>query len=268
MRHDTGSQVMYDTGSQVKHYTGSHVRYDTGSQVRHDTGSQVKVSYKLLGIHVDNTLSWKTHITHLCSNLRSRLHLFNQGKHIMLLSIRKQNISGLVRSVIDFECVILGNCSRDLLRKVQKMMKMYTSSIVDIKDKRQSSSVKLFQTLGWIPVDVCINYFTDIQMYIIHDNAPSYLNEMFKTNSPIHAHNTRNNKSLYLPKYNLVTWLRTFKFRGTKLCENLTNNIKEALSIDSFKSKYKTKLISDLYDCERFALNPLHYYQEYGPFNM
>ncbi len=56
---------------------------------------------------------------------------------------------------------------------------------------------------------------------IIHGNAPSYLNEMFKTKSQIHTHNTRNNKSLYLPKYNLVTGQRTFKFRDIKLWENI-----------------------------------------------
>ncbi len=95
---------------------------------------------------------------------------------------------------------------------------MYARSILDIKDKRQSSSVKLFQALEWMPVDVRINYFTGIQMYnIIRGNAPSYLNEMFKTNSQIHTHNTRNNKSLYLPKYNLVTGERIFKYRGIKL---------------------------------------------------
>ncbi len=32
-------------------------------------------SHKLLGIHVESTHSWKTHITHLCSKLRSRPYL-------------------------------------------------------------------------------------------------------------------------------------------------------------------------------------------------
>ncbi len=119
-----------------------------------------------------------------------------------------------------------------------------------------------------MPVDVRIHYFTGIQMYnIMHGNAPSYLNEMFKTNSQIHTHNTRNNKSLYLPKHNLVTRQETFKFIGIKLWENLTNNIKEALSVDSFKSKYKTKLISDLYEYQKFALDLPHLYQEHM-FNM
>ncbi len=103
---------------------------------------------------------------------------------LMSLSIRKQYFSCLVQPVMDYGCVIWGNCSRDLLIKVHKIMKMYARSILDSKDKRQSSPVKLFQTLGWMPADVHIHYFTGIHMYnIIHGNAPSYLNEIFKTKS-------------------------------------------------------------------------------------
>ncbi len=106
----------------------------------------------------------------------------------MPLPIRKQYFSGLVQPVMDYGCVIWGNCSRVLLIKMHKMMKMYAISILDMKDK----------TLGWMTVDVCINYLTGIQMYnIIHGNATSNLNEMFKTNSQLHTHNTRNNKFLY-----------------------------------------------------------------------
>ncbi len=118
-------------------------------------------------------------------------YLLNQVKYKYLipLSIRKQYFSDLVQPVMDYGCVIWGNCKRDLLIKVHKMMKMYARSILDIKDKRQSSSIKLFQTLGWMPVEVHINYFTGIQMYnIIHSNALSYQNKMFKTNSQMHTY--------------------------------------------------------------------------------
>ena len=32
---------------------------------------------KLLGLHVDNNLSWNVHVTKLCSKLRIRMYLFN-----------------------------------------------------------------------------------------------------------------------------------------------------------------------------------------------
>ncbi len=63
------------------------------------------------------------------------------------------------------------------------MMRMYARFIVDIKVKRKSSTVELFQTLWWTPVDVY-----KIQMYnIVYGNAPSYHNEMFKINTQLHA---------------------------------------------------------------------------------
>ncbi len=46
-------------------------------------------SHNLLGIQVDNTLSWKTHITHLSFKLLNRLYLFNKDKYLMTLSIRE-----------------------------------------------------------------------------------------------------------------------------------------------------------------------------------
>ncbi len=105
------------------------------------------LSHKHFGIHVNNTLSWNN-ITHLCSKPWSRVYLISHVKYLMPLSITKQYFSDLVQPVMDYLCVIWGNCIRDLLIKVHKMMKMYARSILDIKDKWHSSSVKLLQTVG------------------------------------------------------------------------------------------------------------------------
>ncbi len=108
-------------------------------------------SYKLHGIHVDNTLSWKTYITHLCSKLQSRLYLFHQVYLMppVPLPTRKKVVCWSSTACMDYGCVRRWNCSRNLLVKVHKMIKMYERSILDIKDKRQSLCVTLFQTLCW-----------------------------------------------------------------------------------------------------------------------
>ncbi len=66
------------------------------------------------------------------------------------------------------------------LFKFHKMMKMYARSILDILDKTQSSSVELFQTLGWMTVEVHLNYWHG-KFNFVHSNRPSYLTEMFQT---------------------------------------------------------------------------------------
>ncbi len=164
--------------------------------------------------------------------------------------------------------ISLGTISQYYLAKSwDKHIKVHKVSILDIKDKRQSSSVKIFQTLVWMLVDVRINYFTGIHMNnIIHSNARSYLNEMFKTNSQIHTHNTRNNTSLYLPKYNLVTGQRIFKFRCIKLWQNFTNNIKRPKAQIILRAYIKQSL-HQIFMIVKNLLSPCHFfYQEYVTF--
>jgi len=42
------------------------------------------------------------------------------------------------------------------------MMKQYARVILNVKDQRQISTVTLFCTLGWLPIDVRIRYFTSV----------------------------------------------------------------------------------------------------------
>ncbi len=40
-------------------------------------------NHKLLGVHVDNYLTWDTHVAHLCCKIRSRLHVLNKTKFLL-----------------------------------------------------------------------------------------------------------------------------------------------------------------------------------------
>ncbi len=104
-------------------------------------------THKLLGLHIDNTQSWTTHVSHLCSKLQSRLYLFNKIKNHMPAFVRKQYFDGLVQPVIDYGCVIWGSGSHDLPLKVHKMVKMYARSMMDIRDKRLIPTIELFEIL-------------------------------------------------------------------------------------------------------------------------
>ncbi len=192
--------------------------------------------HKLLGLHIDNTLSWTTHVSHLCSKLRSRLYLFNKKKNNMPAFVKKQYFDRLVQPIIDYGCVIWGSGSHDLLLKVHKTAKMYARSMVDIRDKRLIPSIELFEILDIMPIDIHIKYFTGIQMYnILHGNAPSYLCKLFSGNDTIHNHNTRNTHSLHIPKYKLATGQTIFKYRDTQLWLSLDISVKQAPNLECFK---------------------------------
>ena len=178
--------------------------------------------HKLLGLYVDSNLTWNTHVTKLCAKLRSRLYLFNQVKRLMPLHARKLYFSGMVQPLIDYGCVIWGSCGHSLLMNVHKMMKQYARVILNEKDRRQISTVTLFRTLGWLPIDVRIRYFTSIVMYnVMHGHAPGYLTDLFVLNNTVHNHHTRSCTNIQVKKYNLSLGQRTFAYRGAKLWDTI-----------------------------------------------
>ena len=168
-------------------------------------------THKLLGLHVDNSLTWSVHVTKLCSKLRSRFYLFNQVKRLLPIHARKLYFSGMVQPLIDYGCAIWSSCGHVLLFNVHKMMKQYARVILNVKDKREVSTVTLFRTLGWLPIDVRIHYFTAVAMFnIMNGQAPVDLVNMFTQNNSVHDHNTCGGTNIRVKKYNLSMGQRTF----------------------------------------------------------
>ena len=142
---------------------------------------------------------------------------------------------------------------------VHKMMKQYARVILNVKDRRQISTVTLFRTLGWLPIDVRIRYFTSIVMYnVLHGLAPGYLTDLFVLNNSVHNHHTRSCTNIHVKKYNLSLGQRTFAYRGAKLWDTIPECIKKnANSVDTFKTHCLKFLVKDVYNCMHFPIDTL-----------
>ena len=47
-------------------------------------------NHKLLGIHIDDKLSWSFHIDHLCSSISSKISLLRQLSKYVSIDVQKQ----------------------------------------------------------------------------------------------------------------------------------------------------------------------------------
>ena len=101
-------------------------------------------------------------------------------------------------------------------------MKRCARSILDVRvymDNKHTSTVKLFERLQWLPIDVRIKYYEGVQTYnIIHGNAQEYLSNSL--NYMTHDMNTRNSQKSHVllpPRTKLKTGQRAFKFRAATL---------------------------------------------------
>ena len=217
-------------------------------------------THKLLGIHIDNHLTWDTHVSKVCSKVSSRLYILNKTKYLLPLKARTDFFNGLIQPLIDYGCVVWGNCARKSLTKIHRLMKKCARSILDVYDT-DTPTVTLFKELNWVPVDVRIKYFEGIQVYnIIHGNCPRYLRDSVDIVN--HGANTRNTvkDTLIVPQVKLVTGQRSFRYRAALLWNQLDSNVKQAQNVSIFKDRFMKYLQSGLYDNPKFSIDLPQYY--------
>ena len=215
-------------------------------------------THKLLGLHLDNMLTWDNHINKLCNKLKSRLYLFNKIKHLLPQFARLQFFTGLVQSLLDFGCVIWGNTSKSNLKRVHKIMKQFGRSILDIKKPKDIHNVDLFKTLDWLPIDARIRYFKGIVVFKSLNNlAPSYLLEMFTPTSQIHNYNTRQRTSnaFYIPGIKTELGRKSFRYWATTEWNLLPHWVKESNSLPVFKKRYLTYIKATVFSKDTFYID-------------
>ena len=221
-------------------------------------------SHKLLGTYVDSSLSWELHINKLCAKVRSRLYVFNKTKYLLSHEARKEYFNGLVQPIIDYNCVVWGNCSRKCLITIHKTMKRFGRSILEVRKCTDISSMELFKRLEWLPVDSRIEYFEGVQMYnIVHGNCPQYLRDMIQPVDSVHSRSTRESKQkLYVKKANLVTGQRAFSIRGPMLWNSIDSTTKNATSIEVFKKRLMGSIRQNAFEGPKLKLDQPKYVNE------
>ena len=72
--------------------------------------------------------------------------------------------------------------------------------------------------------------------------TPKYLVHKFTKRFSIHTRHTRNRDLFHIPLHRTATGQRTFAYRGTSIWNNLDNDIKQCVSLPSFKQAIKGQL--------------------------
>ena len=93
----------------------------------------VSESEKLLGIHLDNTMSWASHVEAVIKKCKSLLFLLNRIKQYLSLPIRKLFYNAYILPHLDYCCTIWENPNNELLNgnKIPKMRSKVNSGQTD-----------------------------------------------------------------------------------------------------------------------------------------
>jgi len=156
-------------------------------------------SYKLLGVFLDEHLTFDHHVNHLSKKLSKSLYCIKMAKNNVNPPGLKSLYFALIHSHLSY-CPIILNClSKTNLNRLEKIQKKAVRIIT--RSAYNAHTAPLFYANKILPIDKIIKMAKLLFMHsIYYDYAPLSFNQTWMLNNEReHAHNLRNDNDYVLP---------------------------------------------------------------------
>ena len=191
---------------------------------------------KVLGIVIDNNLTWKNHIEHICRKISSNIWLLSRIKQYLSLEHRIQFYKAYIQPHIDYCNVIWGGTCQSNLNRLFRLQKRTVKIILDYN---VDNSFESMQDLKIFTIFDRIYLRKAKFMYkISKSKTPSYINEMFnlrQVNENTTITRSCSTNSFLIPKPNKEIFKQSLTYSGPIIWNNLPINIKEKSSTMAFQ---------------------------------
>jgi hypothetical protein len=155
--------------------------------------------YKLLGVYLDEHLSFDYHISTICNKIAKSNYIISKAKNLLPLSSLKTLYYALVHPHLLYCLPIYACTSQKNLTKLQKAQKKAIRIIT--RSNYNAHTAPLFNNLRIMPFDNLVKYSQSLLMHsIVHKYSPQALHDTwifnFERNPDVHL---RNGDDLYIP---------------------------------------------------------------------
>ena len=214
---------------------------DTLPTIRmHNRVVEETTSHNILGVIIDNNLSWSLHIAYLCKVISTKLFQLSKIKHFLNLYARKLFFHTHIQACLDY-----GSTLWDLacVSTLKPLVSLHRRALKLILLKSTSLTAADYKTLCILSLKLRFELNKGILMYkIMFDIAPQYLKQLF------HVNRSRglNKISIMIPRIHLFKSSLTYSgaVLWNSLPESLKKKKKKPISTSSFKSRFLTHLIA------------------------
>ena len=192
---------------------------------------------KLLGIFIDDHLSWNSHIDHLCSTLSSKISLLRQISAFVPQNIQKVYYQSYISPLLDYGCNTWGTTSSSNIERLSKLQKRAARII--LKADFATPSKLMFETLGWLTVPKRLLYNKAILTYKALNNlTPSNISNLLTPLSEKHSFSLRSSEIglLCIPRSRSALYDRSFSHSASKIWNSLPQDIRTKSSLNAFKT--------------------------------
>ena len=203
-------------------------------------------SFNYIGVTIDNSLSWKQHVNILSSSLGRRVGILARLRHILPQHCLATIYNTTIQPLIDYGLSVWGHSSAYNINLIQRYQNR-AACLVSSNFNYDESSLNIVKRLKWLNVKERCIYFTNLLTYKCMNNAaPCYLTTLLSCRANINSHSTRQTSNLdfNVPKHGIEKFKESYPYQAPSLWNNLSISIRNAISIQSFKSLLKMYLMS------------------------
>ena len=119
---------------------------------------------------------------------------------------------------------------------------------IHIDNNQSHLKILLRFWLNWLSVDQLLFFRATVMTYkCMNHLTPSYLSSKFVKRSDIHNRRTRNREALQIPFFRSASGQRSFAFRGARLWNNISPELRQCASLKAFKEKLKSHILANSY---------------------
>lgn len=192
---------------------------------------------KLLGVLIDEKLSWEDHINDkVIPKVLKGLRMLRNVRTLLTIPQLVSLYQALVMPHFDYCSILWGNCGSTLKTKVQKLQNRAARIIT--RSGYEIRSSEILSSLGWCDLDTRRKRQRSTLMYkIMNGVAPEYLREMFVLVNEAHHHNLRcSDTNVKIPQPHSEYLKRSLSYDGALLWNSLPSTIRNVISVNSFNN--------------------------------
>lgn len=214
--------------------------------------TQVK-SQKLLGVTLDQDLTFDDHVESLGKKLSKRIGLLKRIKNCLPYEERVSFYTATIKPALMYGSSVWTLCSKSNIDLIFKLQKRAARVILNVDNCART--VPLFNRLKWLPFyeEAKINRHC-ILFKRVYGNLPEYMDDILIRNSDIHKRSTRYNEINFIcPKYKLETEAgRSFTVTSIKEWNSLPIDVRKLSTVKSFKSFLIKKALENQSQLDHF----------------
>ena len=203
---------------------------------------------KFLGMWLDQSLSWHSHIQKLILKIKRNKYLLNNGKHLMDQSTKRLVYYSHIVSHIRYGMLLWGNnAGKEQLNKLQKLQ---TKCLELVQGNKINTNLN--RTLGILSIEDMIKlenmkfgYKLVHWMLLQKIVEICYKDSKQESLTKSHHYSTRNKSVPKLPRNMNKTYRESFLCKGTQSWLTLSVETRNKYNLKTFTNKCKETLLSN-----------------------